>query len=234
MYTLLTFAAGFDEPSHSPFCVKAMCLLQMAGAPWQRQDLPNPGEMPYGRFPVLQSGDQLIPDSSFIQAHLEAQGAEFNTGLSQEDQARSHMLIRMVEESLRLSLVCERWLNDECWKIVWPEFFSQAPEPVRQELANGIRESVRAGLMSHGMAQFSEADRLRRVAADLDSLAGQLGDKAFLFSDAATAADAATVPVLSMLMNLPADTALRQLLRSYPTLVDYVARGRAAIYPPLA
>lgn len=232
MLTLITFPGGFDQPSHSPFCVKTMGLLRLAGRDWVPEYVSNPAKMPLGRLPVLKTPDRLIPDSYIIQAWLEAQGANFYPDLDERAKTQAHALIRMTEENLRLGLVHERWLNDSCWEIVRDEFFKEVPSMLRKPIANGVRKKARAGLMAHGIAQFSENDRRVRLQYDLDAIAGQLDGKPFLFGPSASAADAAIVPVLDGLLGLPVDTGVRRLVRAMPELSGYVQRGRAVLYPP--
>ncbi|MEC3859775.1 glutathione S-transferase family protein [Mesobacterium sp. TK19101] len=232
MLTLLTFAGDSHDPSFSPFCVKAMCLLQMSGLDWQRKDVAMPRNTPHGRLPVLLDGDQVIADSSFIQAHLEARGVEFNAGLSAAQKAQSHALIRMVEENLRCGLVTDRWLNAENWLWVKQAFFGKLPGPLKGIVPNIVRRKVRRAMEAQGIAQFDEPDRLARLGADLEALTVVLGDQPFLFGDAPTAADAAILPVLSMIDGLPNDTGLRRLMRANAALVAYVDRARPVLYPP--
>ena len=103
MITLMTFAACDTQPSHSPYCVKAMCLLEMAGQKWRREDLKMPSKAPLGKLPVLRVGDRLIPDTEFIQHWLEEQGADFHVGLDAVQRAHSHGIVRMVEGSIGLA-----------------------------------------------------------------------------------------------------------------------------------
>jgi glutathione S-transferase len=231
MLTLLTFPASFGAPSHSPFCVKAMSLLEMSGFDWRAEYLNDPRKMPLGRLPVLRDGTQLIPDSAHIQAHLEARGAEFNAGLSAADKARAHALVQMVEAGLYNILVHDRWLVDASWEHTRKAFFSEIPALVRGPLTRSLRKKIRATLMAQGCAQFTEAQRIAALRADLMSLSSQLGTQRFLFGDAPTAADAAIAPVLDMILNLPVETGARALLRDWDGLAAYVARCRAAIYP---
>lgn len=187
--------------------------------------------MPLGRVPVMRADGKLIPDSHHIQAYLEARGADFQRGLSPQQRARSHMLIRTVEESLRMGLVHDRWLHPDVWPTLSQVFFAPVPEPARAQVAAEAQDHVRAGLMSHGIGQFDEADRLRRMQQDMDAVAATLGEQTFLFGDAPTAADAATGPVLDMILRLPAPTGLRQLVEQRATFAPYVDRVRAALYP---
>lgn len=231
MLTLLTFPGGFGQPSNSPFCVKAMCLLKMSGREWTPKYLNNPSKMPHGRLPVMRTRDRLIADSSGIQYHLEAEGARFDNGLSDIQKAQSHALIRMVEENLRCGLVHERWVRDDVWLQFRDAIFTEAPRAVRGLIAGIARRYVRRAMMSHGIAQFTEQDRLDRLGRDLQTIETTLGNKPYLFADHPTAADAATLPVLDMIRTLPCDTGLRQLVRDNVALMGYIERGRARMYP---
>lgn len=231
MLTLMTFAGSFDQPSHSPFCVKAMCLLQMSGQVWTPEYLANPTSMPLGRLPVLKVQDRLIPDSSAIAQFLEQQGADFNQGLTGAEKAQSHPLIRMVEDSLHMGLIHDRWLRDDTFPIVRKAFFDAMPFPLRQILPPILRRKIRAKLMSHGIAQFSEAERVARLEQDVGALEVQLYGKQFLFGDAPSLADASAVPMLEMIRTLPVETGLRSLVRKSPVICDYTARAREVMYP---
>ena len=233
MLTLLTFPGSFGAPSHSPYCVKAMCLLQMSGLDWQPEYLHDPRKMPLSRLPVLRDGGKLIPDSAHIQTHLEAKGIDFNVGLSAEQCAHAHALIQMCEAGLYNILVHDRWLVDESWEHTRAAFFSGIPFIIRGPLTRKLRKSVRAKMIAEGTAQFSEDERLARMKRDLNALSVQLGDKAFLFGSKPTAADAAIAPVLDMILSLPVATGARETLKRHATLPDYVARFRRETYPKL-
>ena len=233
MLTLLTFPGSFGAPSHSPYCVKAMCLLQMSGLEWQPEYLHDPRKMPYGRMPVLRDADKLIADSAHIQAHLESKGIDFYKGLSAQDQARAHALIQMSEATLYNILVHDRWLDDPNWEHTRRAFFSGIPLLIRGPLTRKLRKGVRAKMIAQGTAQFSEDERLDRMKLDLNALSTQLGDQAFLFGATPTAADAAIAPVLDMIQSLPVTTGARELLRNWEGLPPYVERVRASLYPKI-
>ena len=233
MLTLITFPASFGEPSHSPFCVKAMILLQMSGQPWQREDIANPSSMPHGKLPVLRANGELIPDSEFIEGWLTEQGADFYPDCSSEQKAIGHSITRMVEESLRLTLVHDRWLHDQNWAHIGPLFFEAVPRPIRKLIARKARKSVKAGLMSHGIARMSAEQRLQKVDNDLNALEQIIGTNDFMLGAAPTAVDAAVLPVLSMIDRLPVETAITQLVRSKGWVKGYLQRGRSTLYGDL-
>lgn len=228
---LIVFPGDAQFPTHSPFCLKAMCLLEMAKVDWQPELIQDFESLPLGKVPVARVGDALIPDSHKIQAYLESDGADFMPGLSRIEKAATHALIRTVEESLRLGLVHDRWLNDECWAVMKEIFFAAVPAPMRDQAAEEARDHVRAGLMSEGIARFSPEDRQARFDKDLEVIDAKLDGLSFLFGDTPTAADAAVAPVLDMILTLPVATDLRKAVEARPALAAYVARVREAIYP---
>lgn len=234
MLKLITFPASFDEPSHSPFCVKAMILLQMSGQTWRREDIANPSGMPHGKLPVLRNGETLIPDSEFIQAWLTDQSAEFFPDCTDAQRAVGHAAIRMVEENLRLALVHDRWLDTHNWPQVWPVFFAEVPRPIRGLIAGKARKSVTANLIGNGFARMTLDQRLKKANSDLSALGDLIGTGDFILGDTPTAADAAVLPVLSMIDRLPVATELTNLLRSKDWAVNYIRRGRARLYDGLA
>lgn len=233
MLTLLTFPGSFGAPSHSPYCVKAMCLLQMSGLQWKPEYLNDPRPMPLGRLPVLRDGEMLVPDSAQIQAHLESKGIDFHKGLSDQDKARAHALVQMAETGIYNILVHDRWLVDENWEITREAFFHFLPGFIRGPLTRKFRKNVRTKLTMQGTAQFSEAERIEQMKRDLNALTMQLAEQKYLFGDAPCAADAAIAPVLDMILRLPVKTAARELLKGWGELPAYVARMRDQAYPKL-
>ena len=112
MLTLLTFPSHYGEPGGSPFCIKAVCLLNMSAQSW-KSSLADVRKMPKAKLPVLKTTDQMIPDSENIRSYLEQQGADFDKGLSDTERAASRAFIRMAEEHLYFHLVADRWLRDD-------------------------------------------------------------------------------------------------------------------------
>ena len=233
MLTLNTFAAFGDLPSVSPFCIKAIGLLQLAGVPWQRQDLATPGGMPYGQFPVLVDGAEMIADSEMIRRHLETRyNADFIAGLSQRDIAASHGVVRAMDSHFYFAVLADRWLDDDNWPLLRRVIFAAAPAPLRGLIASQVRRSIRQGLKFQGNGRYADALRLDRVGADLDMLEGLLDGQPFLFGDAPSAADCSAVAMLDSALSGPTTGAgLRSVIAVRPALLDYVTRGRAAFYP---
>lgn len=231
MLTLLTFPASFGQPSHSPYCVKAMGLLELAGEEWQAEYLDNPTKMPLGKLPVLRDGDKMIPDSANIQAYLEARGADFFPGLDKYQRAQAFAFMHLAEEELHLHLVYNRWIVDDNWTVVRDVFFAAIPRLLRIPVTNRLRKSVASGLNSQGFSRFSHADRHARLERALDAFDGQLGGKPFLFGERPCAADVSVVPVIGMLATLPTENEARRSVCARSDLLDYAARCQEAFYP---
>lgn len=229
MLNLLTFETHFGEPGGSPFCLKAVCLLNMSGQDW-KNSLTDVRKMPKAKLPVLKVGGNLIPDSENIRSYLEQQGADFDAGLSDAERATARGFIRMAEEHLYFHLVADRWLRDDIWPITRDTFFSMIPKLMRGLITNGLRKNLRAGLHVQGIGRFTEAERAERVTKDLEAIKLQLGDKPYLFGDAPTAADASVCPMLSGLASIPLPTEVSNLVKGDDVLTGYIARMRAALY----
>lgn len=231
MLKLLTFRGGFDEPSSSPFCVKAMILLDMAGVDWAPDWRDMPGPDTWDKLPALEASGALVPDSTFIAQWLEARGHDLHPGLTPLQRAQTHAILRMVEENLRYGLVHDRWLDEAAWPAMLEQVFGGLPPHLLDVVPAQIRAGIRDFLTKQGMANIPEDKRAQRLNADLDALEALLGDNPWLFGDRPVLADAATLPVLSMIDHLPQASALRDSLRARPALMAYVQRGRAQLYP---
>nr|WP_274705629.1 glutathione S-transferase family protein [Salipiger pentaromativorans] len=230
---LRTFRPGGGAPSYSPYCLKAMCLLELSGRAW-RPSWESMPRGPYRKLPALETPDGVLGDSNLILSWLERQVAPMFPGFDPEARAMAHMTIRTVENSLGLSLTLARWVDDAGWPHTRDEIFGGMPAPLRAVLPGVFRGKIRRGLEWQGLARFSEADLLAWVGADLDALEALLGDSDWLFGSHPCAADCSAVPMLGLLDALPADTALRRAVRSRGRLMAYVARGRDALYPDLS
>ena len=232
MLKLITFPAAFGEPSASPFCVKAMCLLQVSGVNWTPKYTSDPRKTPNGKLPILIDAGKTIADSDAIRDHLEKTfKTDFDKSLTPEQRAISRAIIRMVEEHLYFALVSDRWLNDNNWAVIKKEFFSEIPKVVNGLVTKMIRKKTRAQMTAQGMARHSTKEQIARAAKDIDAIKTLLGDKPFLFGDAPTGADISVVPILRGILKTPTQTGLRDLITKDQMLMAYLDRGRDAMYP---
>ncbi len=232
MLTLLTYPSAFGLFSASPFCVKAAYMLQLSGQRWQRSDLLDPRKMPHRKLPVLRTPERLVPDSDTIRNWLEAQGTEFDKGLSDMQKGQSRALIRMAEEHLYFQIVLDRWGNDEVWPILRDTFFNEVPGLIRRPVTNAIRKSVLKGLEAQGVSRFAEAERMDRIERDLEAISAFLWHAPFLMGERPTSADLSVGPMLAAMRSTPAKTPLTERIKSDRLLSDYIDRMDNAISLP--
>ncbi len=84
MRNLEVFGPGFGLPDPSPFCMKAMVLLKMAGLQYETS-ICDPRKAPKGKGPVLHDDGSLVPDTTFMRWHIEEKyGFDFDSGLSDQ------------------------------------------------------------------------------------------------------------------------------------------------------
>ena len=118
MLTLDTFGPAFGQPDASPFCVKSVCLLTVAGVQWEPGVGVDSRKAPYEKLPMLHDGEQLIPDSDNIRFHLEKVcDVDFDASLNPIERSQSRALLRMAEEQTYFCLVYHRWVVDENWQV---------------------------------------------------------------------------------------------------------------------
>lgn len=232
---LHAFGPAFGEPSPSPFCVKAMCLLTMAGVDWRPDFDADIRKAPRGKFPVLIDGDKVIADSSEIAEHLRlAHGVDFDPGLSAADRARAHAAIRMAEEHLYHAVVYDRWLRDENWAVLEQMFFADLPWILRQFVPGMVRKQAIRNLKGQGLGRMPYDTVMARARVDLEALSALLGETPFLFGPRPGSADAAIAPILAAMAATPEPTALRKMMRDTAGLMAYCERVKAQIYPDVS
>lgn len=234
MITLITYPHTFGQPAASPFCVKAMWLLNMSGQAWQREDTLDPRGMPKQKLPVIRVDDRLVADSENIRSYLEKNGADFDAGLSELDRATSRALIRMAEEHLYFHLVLDRWGNDDVWPVIRDTYFVGIPGPLRKFVTNKMRKACLQGMNAQGLGRFTPQERLERIELDLRAITTRLWHGAFLFGDRPTAADASVAAMLAAMQATPVKTLLRARIDEDTILCGYIERASRAMSAPLS
>jgi len=223
MKVLNSFGPAFGLPDASPFCLKAMCLLNLSGTDWEN----NPGsdirKAPMQKLPVLIDGDKIVADSDAIRAHLEESAEiDFDSPLDTKQRAISRSIIRMVEEHLYFCVVYDRWKLDSSWEQLKDNIFSDLPKPLKYFIPRIVRRSVLSNLHGQGIGRFSYDDMLIRAAADLQSLESMLDEGPFLFGQEPTAADASVGSMLISISVFPENTLLKQRIHSSEILMKYI------------
>lgn len=229
---LHTYSEFMGEPSGSPFCIKAMCLLEMGSFDWKPKWIADPSKAPKKKLPVLDDGGTIIADSDHIRDYLENKySVDFDSNLSDRDKAISRLIIRSLEEHLYFVGMADRWMVDGNWKHVKELYFSSLPFPLSLFVPDIVRKQVKGQLAGQGTGRHSQQEQFLRGKKEVDAVEQILGDKAFLFGDDPSAADATAVPFLRGNMVNPHPTPMRDYIAENENLVAYLDRGKEAIYP---
>lgn len=232
MITLTIYPESFGEPSASPFCTKALCMLKATGLSFQVDETPDPRKAPKQKLPVIEHDGHVIPDSEQIREHIEAAADfDFNEGLSAEQRGISRAVTRMLEEHFYFAVVADRWGNDANWAHVKKAFFTDIPGIIRPFVTRMIRKQALGQLNGQGIGRHTEEERFDRARRDVISVRTILGDKPFMFGDGPTAADYTAVPMLRSSIATPVPTLLSDFIREDAKIMAYLERGRAALYP---
>lgn len=234
MITLITYRPAFGEPAASPFCTKAIWLLNMAGVSWARRDVDDPRGYPRAKLPAIEVDNQVIPDSDNIRAHIESLGHDFDAGLSDLDRATSRAFIRMAEEHMYFHIVMDRWGNNAVWPAIRDTYFRMIPRAIRGLVTRKLRKTCLQGLNAQGLGRLTPEERLERIEPDLQAITTRLWHGAFLFGNRPTAADASVVAMLSCMMATPGTTLLKTRITEDDVLRGYVERMKAAMRNPSA
>ncbi|MGC1497602.1 MAG: glutathione S-transferase family protein [Sulfitobacter sp.] len=232
MITLITFAPAFGQTAASPFCVKAIWLLNMSGQEWQREDSMDPRKMPKQKLPVIRVGSDLIHDSDNIRTYLEQQGADFDAGLSDMEKATSRAFIRLAEEHLYFHCVMQRWGEDAIWPIIRDQYFSAIPKILRGFVTNKIRKACLQGMDRQGLGRLTSQERLQKIEPDLKAITTRLWHGKFLFGDHPTAADASVASMLAGMRATPGKTLLKTRIAEDEILCRYIDRAEDAMSVP--
>ena len=231
MITLYTFGPGLRLPDPSPFVLKAMTLLQMAGISWQA-DTTGFRRAPKGKLPYIDDGGTVVADSTLIRWHLEQRhGADFDGALDSEGRGVAWAVEKMLEEHLYWAIVESRWCDDGNFERGPAAFFDAAPAPVRPLVKAMVRRQVRQALKAQGLGRHSAADLQRLAARDIEAVAGILGERTFLMGEEPCGADATVFAFMASSLCPVFETPLRNAAGAHRNVVDYVRRGMERWFP---
>ena len=228
---LHTFGPHFGLPDASPFVIKTMTILKMAGLPFI--ELPSDvRKTPKGKLPVLDDGGTIVPDSTFIRLHLErTRGIDLDAGLTASERATGWAVERMMENHFYWLVVHERWMEHENYRRGPIRLFDRLPRIARPLIGSIVRRDIRKTLHAQGVGRHSKAERLALAKGDLDALAVLLGDKPFLFGEQPHGADATLFACVASICFTDLQPEITYLASAHANLRAYARPHDGALLP---
>jgi glutathione S-transferase len=228
MITLSGFGPLFGLPDPSPFVLKTMTQMKMAGVPF-RFERGRPTDAPKGKIPFIRDGDLVMGDSVFILDHLQRNhGVDLDGHLTTEQKSLGWALERMLEDHLYWAIVHARWAIDENFDKGPSQFFAGAPEEVKVQAKEGMKRTLQGqGFGRHDVDEIADlASRDFAAAADL------LGDKPYLFGETPCSMDATLFAFTASAATPFFDTKIRQAAERHQNLVEFQWRLMDRYYEP--
>ncbi|MFC3675388.1 glutathione S-transferase family protein [Ferrovibrio xuzhouensis] len=231
---LYSFGPWQGLPSGSHFSLKTEIQLKMAGLAYIK-DFTGQAQAPKGKLPYIRDGQEIVPDSTFIRAHIERKyGLDLDAGLDARQRAESWSIERMLEDHLGWAMAWFRWIPAENFAAGPARFFDTAPAELQDDLRNNALAKVTGNMHAHGIGRHSMNEVAQLGIRSLESFAMLLGGRDFLFGDAPTATDATAAGVLAALIVPDLDSPLRRRALALDNVTDYVTRMMGRFYPPVA
>jgi glutathione S-transferase len=222
MITLYKFGPFLGTPDSSPFVIKAMMLLKMAGVPY-REAQGNPFKGPHKFLPYIEDDGVKVADSTLIRFHLERKyRVDFDAGLSAGQKAIAWAVEKMCEDHLYFAMLDMRWMDTANFeKGLGRHMFGPIPAPARPLVKAMLRRMNAKRLHGHGIGRLTRPQIAELANRDADALAAIIGDKPFLMSDKPCAADGFVFGIVTAILTPPLESPIRAAMQKHANLVAY-------------
>jgi glutathione S-transferase len=230
MIILYKFAPFLGTPDASPFVIKVMMLLKLAGLPY-REMQGNPFRGPQRFLPYIEDDGVKVADSTLIRSHFEQKyHLDFDSGLSPERKATAWAVERMCEDHLYFALLDLRWADRANFDKGISRLFGSIPAPVRPLAKALLRRMNAKRLHGHGIGRHTRPRIAELAIRDVEALAAILADKPFVMGDAPCAADAFVFGIVTAILTPPLESPVRTAIERQTNLVAYRDRITAKYF----
>jgi glutathione S-transferase len=222
MIVLYKFGPFLGTPDSSPFVIKVMMLLKLAGLPY-REVQGNPFKGPHKLLPYIEDDGVKIADSNLIRRHIEKKYRhDFDAGLSSGQKAAAWAAERMCEDHLYFALLDMRWIDTANFrKGLGRHMFGPIPAPVRPVVKFILRRMNAKRLHGHGLGRLTRPEIAGLAVRDVDALAALLGDKPFLMGAKPCSADPFVFGIVTSILTPPLDSPLCSAIQKHANLTAY-------------
>ena len=229
------FGPYLGTPDSSPFVIKAMVLLQLAGLAFSGVQ-GNPFKAPQRFLPYIVDDGVTVADSGLIRAHLERKyGVDFDAGLDPVRKAQAWAIERMCEDHLYFAMLESRWLDGKIFgEGLGKHMFGPIPAPLRPLVKGLLRRMNAKRLAGHGLGRHSKSDIAALARRDIDALATLIGEKPYLMGEKPCGADGFVFGIVTAILTPPIESPLRAAMATHANLVAYRDRLTRQFFPDLA
>lgn len=233
MIVLHTFGPALGLPDPSPFVMKTMVHLRMAGLEYEvKCGIASLNRSPKHKLPFIEDNGRVVADSTIIRDYLEeTHGADFDREYGARARAIGYSVQKMLEESVYFAAVHRRWLRADGWAVVQREMLGGIPAAVRWAVAPRIQQQVRRQLHGQGTGRMTEAEIDAIFERGFKTVADVLGGNPYLLGDSPSAADATVLAFLLTGTAKDFPGPQRDSITSRPSLMAYRDRLRAEFFP---
>lgn len=231
MYILYSAQGTQKARSLSPFAWKAEALLKLSQQPYKVEFVTDFTQMPNGKIPVLQDGEQWIADSSLIQHYLEQKGElTLDQGLSAEQKAIAEAFRRMTEEHLYWIGVYARMVDQAGESFVRNAILAGLPQEVQDQAMTRLREGARQQMHSHGIGRHSTEQIYTFGCQDVKAISDYLSDKPFFFGEKIHSIDCVLATAIAGYLANDFSNPLTDYVQTLPNLAAYAERFDQAVF----
>ena len=231
MITLYRFGPFLGAPDSSPFVIKVMMLLKLAGLEY-RAEQGNPLKAPMRFLPYIEDDGVRVADSTLIRRYLERKyGCDFDARLTGDQRAQAWAVERMCEDHLYFAMLHDRWLDAGNFRKGVGTMFGMIPAPVRPVAKLVLRRMNAARLRGQGLGRHSKATIEELASCDVAALSALLGNKPYLMGDEPCGADASVFGIVTSILTPPLESPLRDAMGRHRNLVAYRDRVTDRYFP---
>lgn len=236
-----TFGPALGSIDLSPFVVKLLTWLRMAGLPCETR-VGDLRKMPGGKLPAVTLDDgRLMGDSQRIIEHLAALHhdplgeARWTAG----ERATARAWRALFETDLYFVTMHHRWIPDAGFALLRPALAQSmrqmgVPGFVLPLLLGRVRAQVRSQLRGQGTGRMTTEQIAEHGIAAYAAVAEQLRERPFMLGDRPSALDATAFGFLHSLLVPPFASPLKDFVAGQPQLVAYHQRLHQQYWPERA
>lgn len=233
MIILHTFGPALGFPDPSPFVMKTMIHLRMAGLEYEvRRGMASLQRSPRHKLPFIEDKGRVIADSTLIKEYLEGTyGIDFDAGYDARDRAIGYAVQKMLEESAYFAAIHRRWVRADGWAVVQREMLGAIPPAIRWLIAPRIQKQVRRQLYGQGTGRMTDAEVDMIAERSAKAVSDVLGDSPYLLGERPSSADATVLAFLLAGSSAAFPGPMRDSIVNRANLAAYQDRLKAQYFP---